>query len=89
MIFVLIGKDEERLGPLVEAAYPDHLKIGQAQWLISTPGTPTSKQVWERVAGELRPGMPTGMVFPVTTGYYGVAAPSVWEWISAKKQVEV
>ena len=75
------------LEPLVQKTFKptDQIRVGPGQWLLSVDGTSTSRDVWTQlIAGQEPP--PTGIVFPVANGYYGLAPSSVWEWITAKRQ---
>ena len=88
MVFVLVGQKEQVLDPLIERAFSSsNMKVGPAQWLLSVPGTPTSKEVWTKLI-EGAPEQPTGMVFPLS-GYFGYASNSIWEWITAKRQTDL
>jgi hypothetical protein len=89
MVFVLIGRNgsEVTLGPLVEKSFPDdHLQLGPSAWLLSASGVPTTKGVWERLVAGQNP-IPNGTIFAIN-GYFGVASPSVWEWVRNKMQAD-
>jgi hypothetical protein len=85
MIFILTGSDAA-LEPLVQKIYKptDQIKIGPGQWLLSDDIS-TSRDVWDKLVAGVEPA-PTGIVFPVTNGYYGLAPSSVWEWLTTKRQ---
>jgi hypothetical protein len=87
MIFVLIGPSHEILESLVQKAFgPDNsINVWPGQWVLSVDGLVTSKDVWARLVTGQDPA-PSGMVFPVSNGYFGLAPSSVWEWITAKRQ---
>jgi hypothetical protein len=89
MIFILLTPAEETLEPLVQKTFADnHLQLAPGQWLLSVDGFPTSMEVWTKLVAGQEP-VPTGIVFPVANGYYGLAPSSVWEWITVKRQATV
>ncbi len=83
MIYLLISDPESDFSDLL-GKFEDSLRIGPHEWLIEVEGAPTSKQFWAQLVADTEED-PDGIVFPVT-GYYGLASPSVWEWIAAKRQ---
>jgi hypothetical protein len=82
MLFLLVAKDEHDFDAAVATHYPeDHFKFGPGQWVISTADTPTSKDVWDRLAGT---SSSTGILVAFS-GYYGRQSNALWEWIAAKR----
>jgi hypothetical protein len=82
MLFALMAKNDAVIDPLVKAQFADnHIKVGPGQWILSSDGNPTSKEVWDRLVGE---ATPTGIIVAVS-GYYGRADTSVWEWVASKR----
>jgi len=59
-----------------------YLKIDDGSWILVTPNGTTTKEVCEKIG--IEKGANGGIVVRVDS-YFGVASPSIWEWIAAKQ----
>ena len=83
---VLLAAEQPALAQKIVSVYPDdHLKITETQWLISANGTAVDIAAKLGIVDPNSPGPPvgTGIVF-ATSGYYGRAPSTTWDWIKAK-----
>jgi hypothetical protein len=73
--------------PVVEAKLSSiapwlYLKVEDGTWMIIAPNGTTTKEVCEKVG--IEKGEASGIVVRVDS-YFGVASPSIWEWIATKQ----
>ncbi len=66
----------------VANAYPDaFLKLSNTSWIVSDTNK-TTKEVCDKI-GIKAEGFSNAVVFK-TDGYFGLAAPTIWEWLKVK-----
>jgi hypothetical protein len=83
---VLLAIEQPALAQRIVSAFPsDHLRITETQWLISAAATAVEIAAKLGIVDPDSPGPPvgTGIVF-ATSGYYGRAPNTTWDWIKAK-----
>ncbi len=83
---VLLPIEQPALAQKIVSAFPnDHLKITENQWLISANGTAVDLTAKLGIVdpNSLEPPVGSGIVF-ATSGYYGRAPGTTWDWIKAK-----
>jgi hypothetical protein len=59
-----------------------HLAIEPGVWILVAPSGTTTKEVCEKI--DIETGRSSGIVVRFDS-YFGVASPSIWEWIAEKK----
>jgi hypothetical protein len=88
-VFAVMAVDRpEVLGPVIQKQFPnDFIELERGQWLVSAEGT--SQAVCEKLgvihrteAGIKKGDVGSALVVAVS-GYYGIKASNVWEWIKA------
>jgi len=63
-----------------------NLKIDTGSWIVVAPNGTTTKEVCEKIG--IEKGGSSGIVLRVDS-YFGVASPSIWEWIAAKQGAQL
>ena len=84
---ILMPTPQPHLIEAIKSKFPsDHLSLSETQWLISTTGTVTELSAIIGVYDANDPNKPrTGyaVIFAVSS-YFGVAPPTVWDWLKLK-----
>jgi hypothetical protein len=81
-VFAIIAPSEfPALSEAILMKFPnDNLTIAPGQWLVAGKGT--AKDISDSL-GITEGKVSTAIVFTIV-GFYGYAAPNIWEWIAAK-----
>lgn len=85
MLFLLVAERPADFTTSLVAHFPnEHIEVQPGTWIISTPDSSTSQEVWDRLVGK---GAPSGIIVSFV-GYYGRKNSQIWEWIAAKRNVQ-
>jgi len=80
--FVVTGRDDTKLGPAIQATYPnDHIKVWEGLWLVSDEAA-TAQEVCKKL--NATEGALGTVIVTSINGYYGYAPKNVWEWLAVK-----
>jgi hypothetical protein len=80
--FVVAGRDEEKLAPAIEQAYPnDSIKVWTGLWLVSDESS-TAQEVCTKL--DTASGRRGSVIVTSINGYYGFASKNIWEWLAVK-----
>jgi hypothetical protein len=85
-IFVVLSEeDNEKLETLIKEKYPeDYYQLSPRQWLVSS-GETVIKLTEDLLITDDETGPGPALVFTISN-YYGMANPTVWEWLKAKRE---
>lgn len=80
-IFAVLGSNEpEKLSEIIKDKFPEHLALGDSQWLVSDQKA-TTQEVSERIGDNGDNGV--FIVIPVNN-YWGCHYNHTWEWIATR-----
>jgi hypothetical protein len=87
-IFAVISvSDNAKLVTALEANFPgDYIKVGSTEYFVAAPpkSVATAKDLSDKLG--ITDGTNGIGIVLNTAGYYGRAAPNIWEWLTAKVQ---
>jgi hypothetical protein len=84
---VLMPAPQPAVAEAIKNQFPtDHLAINETQWLISTTGTATELTNKLGIYDPKNPTQPStgNAIIFATSGYFGRAPTTIWEWMKAK-----